>query len=232
MATAYDATVMALAHTFEEMLEVVAKKDEALAAEAAVIADRALFQTPAVGLIVAMSEREAYVARTFGPLLDSASIDGLGKHATKLVELSIIDLAAQTGEGPMPAGKRRRFLGSPKASAAGAAFHDPAFAQRLWDAAAKGLDALEGLTARRAAWMGKAEPLPAAASSSRPRKLFSWPPFARPRDEVADRAAEIMADLEAVTSGRPMASPELAKARSEASQAQPRLPNLRAGKAA
>jgi hypothetical protein len=91
MATAYDATVLALAHTFEEMLEVVAKKDEALAAEAAVIADRALFQTPAVGLIVAMSEREAHVARTFGPLLDSASIDGLGKHATKLVELSIIE---------------------------------------------------------------------------------------------------------------------------------------------
>jgi len=31
------------------------------------------------------------VARTFGPLLDSASIDVLGRHATKLVELSIIE---------------------------------------------------------------------------------------------------------------------------------------------
>jgi hypothetical protein len=136
----------------------------------------------------------------------------------------------------MPTGKRRRFLGAPKGSApsstSGAAFYDPAFAQRLWDAAAKGLTALDGLAARRATWMGKAEPLPAAVSATRPRKLFSWPPFARPRDETADRTAEIMADLEAVTAGRPMASPELAKARAEASQAQSRLPNVRAGKAA
>lgn len=91
ISTAYEATLHAFAQSFEDMLELVARKDQALAAEAAAIADKALLQAPAIGMIVAMQERESHVARTFGPLLDSASIDVLGRHATKLVELSIIE---------------------------------------------------------------------------------------------------------------------------------------------
>ena len=38
-----------------------------------------------------MADREAHVARTLGPLLDSASPEGLGRHAAKLVQLSILE---------------------------------------------------------------------------------------------------------------------------------------------
>lgn len=91
MATAYDATTLALARVFEDMIGLIAAKDPSLAREAASIADRALLQTPAIGLTMAMNERESHVARTFGPLLDSASVGVLAAHATKLVELSILE---------------------------------------------------------------------------------------------------------------------------------------------
>jgi hypothetical protein len=91
MALAYMAAVAGLAQTFGDMLEVVARKDQALAREAAIIADRALFQVPAIAFEHAMADREAHVARTLGPLLDSASVEVLGRHASKLVQLSILE---------------------------------------------------------------------------------------------------------------------------------------------
>lgn len=91
MALAYMASVAGLAQTFGDMLEVVGKKDQALAREAAAIADRALFAVPAVAFEHAMADREAHIARTLGPMLDSASVDVLGRHASKLVQLSILE---------------------------------------------------------------------------------------------------------------------------------------------
>ena len=116
----------------------------------------------------------------------------------------------------MPVGKGRRLTGvSPKG------FFDQGFSARVWAAAEKGVGAIARLDARRAAWLGQAEALPRVDRTQPVRKLFSWPPFARVRDPIADQKAEIMADLEAVASGRPMASPEIAQARGEVAAPRP-----------
>jgi hypothetical protein len=91
MAIAYMATVAGLSQTFGEMLTLVAKKDQGLARDAGAIADRALFQIPGVAFGQAVADRENHIARTLGPLLDSASLDTLGRHAAKLVQLSILE---------------------------------------------------------------------------------------------------------------------------------------------
>jgi hypothetical protein len=91
MRIAYYATVAGIAQTFGEVLDIVAKKDQTLAREAAVIARRAVTQVPAVAFGHAVADREAHIASTLGPLLDSASLDTLGRHAAKLVQLSILE---------------------------------------------------------------------------------------------------------------------------------------------
>jgi hypothetical protein len=88
---AYYASVAGLAQTFNELVGMAAKKDKGLAQEMAAVADRALFQVPAVAFDHAIADRQRLVARTFGPLLDSASLDTLGRHAAKLVQLSILE---------------------------------------------------------------------------------------------------------------------------------------------
>ncbi len=90
-ALTYMASVAGLIQTFNEMLSVAAKKDPALARELAVIANQAVYAAPAIAIEHAVADREAHVARTFGPLLDSASPEGLGRHAAKLVQLSILE---------------------------------------------------------------------------------------------------------------------------------------------
>lgn len=90
-AITYMASVAGLAQTFGDMLAVVAKKDPALAREAAAIAERAVYAAPAIAIEHAVADREAHIARTLGPLLDSASPEGLGRHAAKLVQLSILE---------------------------------------------------------------------------------------------------------------------------------------------
>ena len=116
----------------------------------------------------------------------------------------------------MPAGKGRRLTGR-----APSGFFDQGFSARLWAAASKGVGAIARLDARRAAWLGQAEALPRVERLQPVRKLFSWPPFARARDPIADHQADIMADLEAVAAGRPMASPEIAQARTEVAASRP-----------
>ena len=90
-ALAYMASVAGLTQTFNDMLTVAARKDPALARELAVIANRAVYAAPAIAIEHAVADREAHVARTFGPLLISASPEGLGRHAAKLVQLSILE---------------------------------------------------------------------------------------------------------------------------------------------
>lgn len=90
-ALTYMASVAGLTQTFNDILAVAARKDPALARELAVIANRAVYAAPAVAIEHAVADREAHVARTFGPLLDSASPEGLGRHAAKLVQLSILE---------------------------------------------------------------------------------------------------------------------------------------------
>ena len=91
MQIAYHATVAGLVQTFGEMLDLVGKKDAVLAKDAAKIAQRALTQVPAIAFGHAVADRETFIARTLGPLLDSASLDTLGRHAAKLVQLSILE---------------------------------------------------------------------------------------------------------------------------------------------
>jgi hypothetical protein len=91
MQVAYYATVAGIAQTLGEMLDLVAKKDPVLAKEAAVLARRAVTQVPAVAFGHAVADREAFVNETLGPLLDSASLDTLGRHAAKLVQLSVLE---------------------------------------------------------------------------------------------------------------------------------------------
>jgi hypothetical protein len=91
MQVAYYATVAGMAQTLGEMLDLVAKKDPVLAKEAAVLARRAVTQVPAVAFGHAVADREAFVNETLGPLLDSASLDTLGRHAAKLVQLSVLE---------------------------------------------------------------------------------------------------------------------------------------------
>jgi hypothetical protein len=91
MQVAYYATVAGIAQTLGEMLDLVGKKDAALAKEAAVLARRAVTQVPAVAFGHAVADREAFINQTLGPLLDSASLDTLGRHAAKLVQLSILE---------------------------------------------------------------------------------------------------------------------------------------------
>jgi hypothetical protein len=90
-ALTYMASVAGLTQTFNDMLAMAARKDPALAQELAVIANRAVYAAPAIAIEHAVADREAHVARTFGPLLDSASPEGLGRHAAKLVQLSILE---------------------------------------------------------------------------------------------------------------------------------------------
>lgn len=127
----------------------------------------------------------------------------------------------------MPAGKGRRLTGgAPKG------FFDQQFGARLWAAAEKGVGAIARLDARRASWLGQAEALPRIERVQPTRKLFSWPPFARTRDPIADHKAEIMADLEAVAAGRPEASAELARERNPSTGASGRTAAIRPGVAA
>jgi hypothetical protein len=90
-ALTYMASVAGLAKTFGDMLAVVAKKDPALAREAAAIAEKAVYAAPAIAIEHAVADREAHISRTLGPLLDAASPEGLGRHAAKLVQLSILE---------------------------------------------------------------------------------------------------------------------------------------------
>jgi hypothetical protein len=90
-ALTYMASVAGLTQTFNDMLTLAARKDPSLARELAVIANRAVYAAPAIAIEHAVADREAQVARTFGPLLDSASPEGLGRHAAKLVQLSILE---------------------------------------------------------------------------------------------------------------------------------------------
>jgi hypothetical protein len=91
MQVAYYATVAGMGQTLGEILDLIAKKDAALAKEAAVLARRAVTQVPSVAFGHAVADRESFIDQTLGPLLDSASLDTLGRHAAKLVQLSILE---------------------------------------------------------------------------------------------------------------------------------------------
>lgn len=88
---AYMASVAGLTHTFNEMLKLAARKDQSLARELEDIVGKSIYALPAVAIEHAVADREGHVARTLGPLLDSASPEGLGRHAAKLVQLSILE---------------------------------------------------------------------------------------------------------------------------------------------